>query len=84
MTVFKNEADGWEVEKKPSITQKAEAGTFASEIFGRLVECSMASLLCLSYFVQMTPSIKFVAVHGDDCYASYFRRNFLYQGNKIF
>lgn len=34
MTVFKDEADEREVKKKPRNTQKAEAGTFAREIFG--------------------------------------------------
>lgn len=82
MTVFKDEADGWKVEKKPRITQKAEAGTFASEILGLSVECFMAFLLCLSYFVQMTPMIKFVSVHGDDYYASDLKRNFLNQGTE--
>lgn len=57
MTVFKDEADGREVEKKPRMMQKAEVGTFASEIFGLSVECFMAFLLCLSYFVQMIPLI---------------------------
>lgn len=82
MTAFKDEANGREVEKKPRITQKAEAGTFASEIFGLLVECFMTFLLYPSYFAQMNPLIKFVSVHVDDYYASDFKRTFLNQGTK--
>lgn len=33
MTTCEDEADGREVEKKPRITQEAEAATFASGIF---------------------------------------------------
>lgn len=50
MTVSEDEVNGWEVEKRPGITQKAGAGTFASEIFVLSVEYFMSSVLCLSYF----------------------------------
>lgn len=54
----------------------------ASESFGLSVECFMAFLLCLSYFVQMIPLIKFVSLPGDDYYTSDLKRNFLNQGTE--
>lgn len=44
MTVCKDEADGWEVEKKPRITQEVEAAT-SSGVFKLSFEYFMEFLL---------------------------------------
>lgn len=50
MTVCKDEAEGWEVEKKPRIAQEAEAAAFATGDFTLSFEYLMDFFSLLSMF----------------------------------
>lgn len=54
-TVFKAEADGQEVKKKPGMMQKTEDGTSAIDISGLLFECFMGLFLSFFFFFIIFP-----------------------------
>lgn len=54
MTVCKDEADGWEVEKKPRIAQEAEAAAFATGDFTLLFQYFMDFLLYFQCFIRQS------------------------------